>query len=83
VTRDVPPYAVVVGVPARVLRKRFDAETVERLQRIAWWLWRPEQIDAALSDFRELDAVAFAKKYDRQASAGAPGRYIDRVIRKR
>ena len=65
VTRDVPPYAIAVGVPARVLRPRFDAETVERLQRIAWWQWSPEQIDAAMGDFRELDAEAFAKKYDR------------------
>jgi phosphonate metabolism protein (transferase hexapeptide repeat family) len=65
VTRDVPPYAIVVGVPAHVLRPRFDAETMERLQRIAWWDWDAERIDAALGDFRELDAEAFSRKYDR------------------
>jgi virginiamycin A acetyltransferase len=35
----VPPYAVVAGNPARVLRMRFDAATVARLQAIAWWDW--------------------------------------------
>ena len=37
VTRDVPPYAVAAGSPARVVRHRFDAETVDALVRAAWW----------------------------------------------
>ncbi len=37
VTRDVPPYAIVAGNPARVVRTRFDAEVVELLLRLAWW----------------------------------------------
>lgn len=65
VTRDVPPFAIVVGVPARVLRFRVDAGTSERLQQIAWWDWNPEQIDAALADFRALTAEEFVEKYDR------------------
>ncbi len=63
VTKDVPPYAIVVGVPARVLRFRADAKTVERLQQIAWWDWSHERIDAALADFRTLTASEFAEKY--------------------
>ncbi|MFL9965070.1 DapH/DapD/GlmU-related protein [Paraburkholderia sediminicola] len=63
VTKDVPPFAIVVGVPARVLRFRVDARTSERLQQIAWWDWNPERIDAALADFRLLTAVEFAEKY--------------------
>jgi virginiamycin A acetyltransferase len=39
VTRDVPPYAVVGGNPATVIRMRFDTATVERLLAIAWWDW--------------------------------------------
>jgi len=65
VTKDVPPYAVVVGVAARVLRMRVDARTADRLQSIAWWDWSPEQIDAALADFRALTAAEFVEKYDR------------------
>jgi acetyltransferase-like isoleucine patch superfamily enzyme len=37
VLHDVPPYTIVAGSPARVVRQRFDDATVERLQRLAWW----------------------------------------------
>lgn len=39
VVGDIPPYAIVVGVPARVMRFRFDEETIGRLLGIAWWNW--------------------------------------------
>jgi len=65
VTKDVPPYAIVVGVPAKVLRPRVDAAVAEQLQRIAWWDWSHAEIEAALPDFRRLDAAAFAAAYDR------------------
>jgi phosphonate metabolism protein (transferase hexapeptide repeat family) len=44
VTHDVAPYEVVAGVPARVIRMRFDPEIVERLLRIAWWDWDRETL---------------------------------------
>lgn len=65
VTKDVPPFAIVVGVPARVLRFRCDERTAERLMRIRWWDWSHERIDDALADFRALDIAQFAEKYDR------------------
>lgn len=37
VTKDVPPYAIVVGVPARILRYRFDKKTIRDLLRLKWW----------------------------------------------
>lgn len=37
VTKDVPPYAIVVGTPARVLRYRFDEKTIEKLLKLKWW----------------------------------------------
>ena len=37
VTHDVPPYAVAMGIPARVTRYRFDEETVRRLLKVRWW----------------------------------------------
>lgn len=44
VTRDVAPYAIVVGQPARELRRRFDERQIGALQRIAWWDWPLEKI---------------------------------------
>ncbi|WP_275542153.1 glycosyltransferase [Fimbriiglobus ruber] len=55
--KDVPPYAVVVGNPARVIMYRFDPETVTRLLKIRWWDWPEEQIKAA-ADLIWSDRVA-------------------------
>ncbi len=46
ITKDVPPYSVVGGVPAKVLRMRFDANEIERLLKISWWKWPMDIIKA-------------------------------------
>ena len=46
VAADVPPYAVVAGNPARVVRRRFDDDDVARLLRAAWWDWPVELVTA-------------------------------------
>lgn len=55
VTADVPPYAVVGGNPARVLRQRFDADTVARLLAVAWWNWLPDKLARNLGAVRGAD----------------------------
>jgi len=59
VTRDVPPYALVAGNPARVMRMRFDAPTVDRLLALAWWDWPVAAILAALPAIEagDIDAL--------------------------
>ena len=47
VTRDIPPYAIAVGVPARVIKYRFPEETVNRLLKTRWWD-QPEEVIADL-----------------------------------
>lgn len=44
VTRDVPPYAIAAGNPARVFRYRFDEETIRKLLQIKWWDWPDEKV---------------------------------------
>ena len=44
VAKDVPPYAIVVGNPARIIRYRFDKDTIDWLQQLRWWNWKPEQV---------------------------------------
>lgn len=39
VTKDVEPYSIVVGVPGKVVKKRFDNKTIEALEEIQWWNW--------------------------------------------
>ena len=42
VTKNVPPYAIVGGIPARILGYRYDDETIKFLQKIKWWNNPPE-----------------------------------------
>ncbi len=55
VSADVPPYAVVAGNPARVVKMRFDAATVARLRAVAWWSWPVERISRHLDAIRGAD----------------------------
>ena len=63
VTKDVPPYAIVGGVPAQILKYRMNADQIEAMERIAWWNWSDELIAERFDDF--LDIEEFIKKYDR------------------
>lgn len=61
VTKDVEPYAIVAGAPARPIRKRFSDDVIEKLFRIAWWDWDRPTLEARFNDFLNLDL--FLEKY--------------------
>ena len=46
VTKDVPPYTIVGGVPAKAIRKRFNDEVIQKLLEIKWWNWPYDKIQA-------------------------------------
>lgn len=58
VTKDVPPYAIVGGSPAHVLKMRFEPEDVERLLAIQWWHWSVEKITRNLEKIVGADVFA-------------------------
>jgi len=61
VTKDVAPYEIVAGVPARVIRKRFSDDTIEKLMHIAWWNWDRKMLEDRFMDFYDLNL--FLEKY--------------------
>lgn len=63
VTKDVAPYTIVAGVPAKPLRQRQPKDIAERLIALAWWDWDHAQIRVALDDFRKLKAPEFLEKF--------------------
>lgn len=69
VTKDVPPYAIVAGNPARVIKYRFDPDTVERLQKIQWWYW-DEQTIKERGEWFKRPPEEFAKQFDVSAKEG-------------
>lgn len=61
VAQDVPPFAIVAGNPARVVRVRFGTDEVARLLELAWWDWPVTVIQAALPALEAGDVAALAE----------------------
>jgi virginiamycin A acetyltransferase len=65
VSHDVPPYAVVAGIPAKIVKFRYANDQVEKLLRIAWWNWSEEKIVANM-DYFHGDVGVFVEKFFKQ-----------------
>ena len=61
VTKDVEPYTIVGGVPAKAIRKRFDEQTIEKLEKIGWWNRNEEQIRQNIGAIQAGDVDALSK----------------------
>lgn len=64
VTKDVPPYAIVAGVPARFVKWRFPPEISVRIIALGWWEWEHDRLAQAVDDMRALSVEAFLAKYE-------------------
>ncbi len=63
VSKDVEPYTIVGGVPAKLIRERFTKDVAERMDKLAWWNWEHLKLRAALDDFRALTAEEFLLRH--------------------
>ena len=64
VTRDVAPYTIVAGMPAKVLRPRFSAATAGRIEALAWWDWPAGKLFEAIPDMQALTIEAFLDRWE-------------------
>ncbi len=63
VSKDVPPFTIVGGVPSKPIRERFPKAVQDGLLALSWWNWGHDRLADALEDFRSLDADAFVEKH--------------------
>ncbi len=64
VTKDVPPYAIAAGNPAKIIRYRFDEITIKKLMELKWWDWPMNVIEEALPNLLSTDINTLLSKYD-------------------
>ncbi|WP_408008183.1 DapH/DapD/GlmU-related protein [Pseudalkalibacillus sp. A8] len=55
VTKDIPPYMIAVGIPAKPLRERFPKDIAEKLLQIEWWNWSREKLEKHFRDLQDLE----------------------------
>lgn len=55
VTKDIPPYSIAVGCPAKIIRKRFTDKQIETLERVQWWKWDIKKIIKHAPYFNDFD----------------------------
>lgn len=55
VTKNIPPYAIVVGVPAKIIKYRFDQDVIDALQKIQWWNWSDDKLKNVTKDFYDVN----------------------------
>lgn len=68
VTKDIPPYAIAVGNPARVIGKRFDDETIEKLLEIKWWYWPDKKIERYVDELTSMNVDRLWEVYQNERS---------------
>ena len=68
VSRDVAPFTIVAGVPAKVLRPRFEPAIAQRIERLGWWDWPKERLFEAIPDMQALSIEDFLQKWEARSA---------------
>ena len=68
VTKDVDPYTIVGGNPAKPIRQRFDSDKIELLLKLQWWDWSIKKITKHVQILTGVDWEKLSKLYDEQAT---------------
>jgi len=68
VTRDVAPYTIVGGAPARAIRPRFAEDIARRLAALAWWDWPLERLFQAVPDMQRMEIGAVLDKWEAETA---------------
>lgn len=71
VTKDVPPYAIVAGNPAKIVKYRFSPEIIEKLLEIRWWDWPKEKMEKNVHRLLSSDIEAFVKEFYKKGKASS------------
>jgi phosphonate metabolism protein (transferase hexapeptide repeat family) len=80
VSKDVRPFTIVAGFPAKIIRRRVSPEAEKALLRICWWDWPHEKLAETLEDFRRLNVDEFAAKYDPEKEKMAYAAYWEIML---
>ena len=80
VTKDIRPFTIAAGVPAKMIRRRVSPHVEKALMRICWWNWPHDKLAENLEDFRKLNADDFAAKYDPEKEAQAHASYWELML---
>jgi acetyltransferase-like isoleucine patch superfamily enzyme len=59
VSKNIPPYSIAIGNPVKIIKKRFDEETIEHLLKIKWWDWPKDKINSNLHSLLSTDTCSF------------------------
>jgi serine acetyltransferase len=64
VAKDIPPYAIVVGNPARIIKYRFSEDEIRALLRIQWWNWPDDKLKENMALIQSENIAEFIRRFD-------------------